>query len=84
MNPFGLPRPEAFTTSAPTKGGTTIAYLKGASARRCRRISTGDDLLHRHVEDPLDPLPRKNMPSIFSPPGSPPIPKCPGNGSALT
>ena len=26
----------------------------------------------------------KNMPSSFSPPGSPPIPKCPGNGSALT
>ena len=84
MKPFGFPSPEAFTTSAPMKGGTTIAYLNGSFRPSVRRISPGtiSSIATSKIASIFCRL--KNMPSIFSPPGSPPIPKCPGKGSALT
>ena len=84
MNPLAFPSPEAFTTSAPTNGGTTIAYLNGSLRPSANRSSPGATSSMATSKIGSIFCRRKNMPSSVSPPGSPPIPKCPGNGSALT
>src|SRR6266545_3622304 len=66
MNPLGLPRPEAFTTSAPTNGGTTIAYLNGSLRPSARRISPGATSSIATSKMPWMPWCLKNMPSSFA------------------